>query len=201
MITKFLCIVTVVTLSEAEKLNSAEQNFVLNLQNSYRRQLASGSAETSNGFMPAGGDIYELTYDSDLEDKAEQWAENCKFEHPTNIDYGQNIAMRAPAFGSTDALREGVNSWWGEIKDYTATNKLNFASTTGHFTQLAKGRASKVGCAVHNCTTGLIGFDSWTFTVCNYDVGNIVGQDLYTLGNPCSNCERRSACHKGLCVA
>merc|ERR1719509_274169 len=46
---------------------------------------------------------------------------------------------------------------------------MGFSSTTGHFTQVIWASATKVGCAMAEGT-------QWTFVVCNYDAGNMMGQ-------------------------
>ncbi|KHJ96002.1 hypothetical protein OESDEN_04044, partial [Oesophagostomum dentatum] len=50
------------------------------------------------------------------------------------------------------------------------------------FTQMVWARSTKVGCAVVNC-------NSSTFTVCRYSpAGNILNQQIYQVGKPCSMC-------------
>ncbi|KHN71659.1 Venom allergen 5, partial [Toxocara canis] len=63
-----------------------------------------------------------------------------------------------------------VNAWWSELKKYDAAKNPNNTfndfvfSTSGHWSQLAWGATTLVGCGVSNCTTHN------TLVVCEYRV-------------------------------
>ncbi|CAD5230363.1 unnamed protein product [Bursaphelenchus okinawaensis] len=189
---------------EATKFTAEQQQAILKAHNDYRRTLAKGQAKGQNGgTFPAAANMNELVWDTDLETKADQWAQACNFEHPSNPGYGQNLAAASPFSSADDALKSAVDEWWGEGKNYPAGVAFTFGSSTGHFTQVAWAATSKVGCAVQNCTNGqsLFGTSDWTFTVCDYlSPGNYQNQDIYKSGEACSACSGGS-CDDGLCKA
>ncbi|CAD5230361.1 unnamed protein product [Bursaphelenchus okinawaensis] len=147
--------------------------------------------------------MHELVWDTDLETKADQWAQACNFNHPSTIKYGQNLNAVDPPISADEALQGAVSDWWNEKDEYPANVTFTFGINTGHFTQVAWAATSKIGCAIQNCTNGqeLFGVDNWTFTVCDYmSAGNYLSQDIYKSGEACSACNSKS-CNDGLCKA
>mmetsp|Transcript_65307 Transcript_65307/g.120304 ORF Transcript_65307/g.120304 Transcript_65307/m.120304 type:complete len:341 (-) Transcript_65307:38-1060(-) len=115
----------------------------------------------------------DLTWDDNLMQKAQSWADNCEWEHST-MGYGENLWT---AYGVSLDPTKPVKDWYDEIKDYDFNNP-GFSSATGHFTQVVWKSTTKVGCAVTKCSTlkGLGWSDAWMF-VCEYSPpGNYQGQ-------------------------
>lgn len=72
----------------------------------------------------------------------------------------------------------------------------NSTQMIGHFTQLVKAGADRVGCAMTQFASGI----KSALFACNYSLGNILTKQVYTTGVPCSKC--KSGCSKnypGLC--
>lgn len=69
----------------------------------------------------------------------------------------------------------------------------------GHFTQMVKSDANRVGCAI----TSFVNRYNYTFNyylVCNYNLENIEEKPTYIVGSPCSACKTGcSTAYPGLC--
>nr|ADV57652.1 venom allergen-like protein 1 [Bursaphelenchus mucronatus]ADV57661.1 venom allergen-like protein 1 [Bursaphelenchus mucronatus] len=190
----------------ATKFSESQKQAILDAHNSRRRTLANGEAQAQNGTMAKGANIREITWDADLESKADEWAQACNFEHPSNGGYGQNLAAQMPHVSADSAATGSAQMWWDEIKDYSGDAKFEWSTSTGHFTQMAWAETDKIGCAIQNCTNGdTQGFGEWkdwTFTVCDYmNPGNYDGEDMYIVGEPCSKCSNKGSCSDSLCSA
>ncbi|KID86053.1 Allergen V5/Tpx-1-related protein [Metarhizium guizhouense ARSEF 977] len=99
-----------------------------------------------------------LTWDDGLANKAQKWAQGCKFQH-SNGDSGENLAANS-APGTWGSF---VNMWGSERKSYSWDNP-GFSSGTGHFTQVVWKATKTVGCGQFSCS-GSLG----VYVVCNYD--------------------------------
>ncbi|VDN57519.1 unnamed protein product [Dracunculus medinensis] len=89
--------VSVASKCPASKITEEMRSYVLKEHNKLRSQLANGEAEASNGLMPRSSNMHELEWDCGLEERAQQWAEYCDFEHSTQEfrNYsGENLYAR-----------------------------------------------------------------------------------------------------------
>jgi uncharacterized protein YkwD len=158
-----------------------------------------GTAPTNgtNGNVPPGDDPYgmmaahnavragvqpvpdvplpEMTWDANLAQVAQLWAERCDFNHSSN-EYGENLYV-------STAQNEGVRaveSWANEASDFNYdTNQCR--DMCGHYTQIVWRDSTRVGCGYADCNpvTGA-SFDSGRLWVCNYDPpGNWMGERPY----------------------
>lgn len=116
-----------------------------------------------------------LTWDANIAQAAQTWANGCVFAHSSN-GYGENIY--ASAVSSTPAAV--VGNWVSE-KSFYNYNTNTCSSTCGHYTQVVWRASMRLGCAQKTCTTGSpFGSGSWQFWVCDYDPpGNRGGQRPY----------------------
>ncbi|KHN86533.1 Ancylostoma secreted protein [Toxocara canis] len=150
---------------------------VLAKHNEYRAMLTHGTAQYKGGHnLKSGKNIYELVWDCDLEKHAQNWSNNCEFKH-----------SHTPEQGGVQA----VESWWSELQKYDASVNPNMDfndgvfSVAGHWSQLAWGATTKVGCGLANCGSGGSAFIKVT---CNYVIpGNMQGAVIFQLGNGCSS--------------
>ncbi|XP_077986856.1 GLIPR1-like protein 1 [Glandiceps talaboti] len=137
---------------------------------------------------PEAADMMKMVWDEELAQLAQDWSEQCIFDHPKDIDYGQNLATHG------DVL-DAINAWYSEYKDYDYdTNTCNNeANICGHYTQLVWANSYQVGCGIHEC-----GFKH--ITTCNYrPPGNYPGVSPYKNGHYCSLCSYPSWCEEQLC--
>ncbi|XP_039277653.1 venom allergen 5 [Nilaparvata lugens] len=161
---------------------------VIQAHNDYRATVALGHLED----QPPAQDMQKMTWDSELADRAQYWANQCMFKH--DGDRGKNTGQNLYIiyYGGPHAERQhnftqAVESWYGEHKYYTykklESGDSNDPTTqTGHYTQVVWADTNKVGC----------GFASYYQTekeqdqilyVCNYaPAGNYIGQYPYIDG-------------------
>jgi len=185
--------------------NEGQKNEMLDIHNSLRAQVASGSA---NG-LPAAGNMRKLTWNNDLATVAQKWANQCIFDHDKNRlipgykSVGQNvylqkISRKVPGIH----IGKTVKKWFDEIDDFNQNQiePFDFTMSTGHFTQLAWADTHEIGCGWANWMEG----SRWKrIVVCNYAPGgNWIGSSMYKRGNPCSKCPSDTNCSPGgnLCI-
>ncbi|KAI0639329.1 hypothetical protein C8Q77DRAFT_53695 [Trametes polyzona] len=86
-----------------------------------------------------------LTWSDDLAAKAQQWANNCVFEHSGGKlgPFGENLAAGT---GNSYGIQSAVKSWTDEVSEYDPNNPQ-----PSHFTQVVWKASTQVGCAVQSC--------------------------------------------------
>lgn len=99
-------------------------------------------------------------------------------------------------------LVDTTKSWFNEHEqcDMSYINKYRAPppdKNIGHFIQIVKDSADRVGCALTKYEDGK---KKNMLVACNYAVGDVVGDPVYTTGSPCSGClSGCSSFYKGLC--
>lgn len=134
-----------------------DQERLLERHNYYRAQLG----------------IEPLEWSDELAEYAQEWADrlakNCKMEHRTEDDYGENIYWTSTM---TDEYRV-VDFWAEEEKYFNHRNRL-YKPGNGHYTQMIWRETKRMGAAIATCA------DGGQIWVCNYDPpGNWVGEKAY----------------------
>ncbi|KAK0415123.1 hypothetical protein QR680_011782 [Steinernema hermaphroditum] len=175
-------------------LTPGDRDAIVDAHNKLRSSNARGLEQDgpSGAKAPTASNMYQLSYSCDLEAIAQSWANGCQFAHsPQNTrNAGENIYATFPVQNSNSPLLDAPTSWWSELAEkgvgqysptYTMTTDV-FNAGTGHYTQMAWGATTQVGCGIAQCPDP----DSMTFVVCNYRVqGNMMGSPIYKIGNPC----------------
>ncbi|KAI0762912.1 CAP domain-containing protein [Fomes fomentarius] len=113
-----------------------------------------------------------LSWSDDLAAKAQEWANNCVFQHSGGKlgKFGENLAAGT---GGSYGIGPAVKSWTDEVSDYDSSNPQ-----ASHFTQVVWKGTQQVGCAVQSCN-GIFdaSFGPAKYFVCEYfPQGNIIGQ-------------------------
>ncbi|KAI0815183.1 CAP domain-containing protein [Irpex lacteus] len=113
-----------------------------------------------------------LTWSDNLASKAQQWANNCVFQHSGGSlgPFGENLAAGT---GSSYGIASAVKSWTDEVSEYDSSNPQ-----PSHFTQVVWKASTQVGCAVASCN-GIFdaSFGLAKFYVCEYSPqGNVIGE-------------------------
>ncbi|GFH25647.1 protein PRY1, partial [Haematococcus lacustris] len=85
-----------------------------------------------------------LTWSTTLERYAQNWADNCYFEHSYG-PYGETLGL-----GNITIV---IEQWYDEICMYNYA-RPGWMPATGHFTQFIWARTRRIGCAVGYCPTG-----------------------------------------------
>lgn len=104
---------------------------------------------------------------------------------------GQNIYAVVGAY-ENDMVKVAENSvkdWYAEIENTTMSDMTPCCPNlekTGHFTQVIRDRADRVGCSAghfHDLGAKL------TVVTCNYSFGNLRDTPSYVTGAPASKCK------------
>ncbi|PNF13824.1 hypothetical protein B7P43_G12435, partial [Cryptotermes secundus] len=188
----------------------ADKQTIVDAHNNLRRKLAKGQETRGNpGPQPPAANMKKMTWDDELAEVAQRWANQCTFQHDTcrsvsRFYVGQNLyitySMGAAKNGNED-WNSAVQAWYDEVKDFSkdSVSPFKFSSGTGHYSQAVWADTDKVGCGF----TAFTDSDGWysKLYACNYGPGgNIVGgsSSVYTIGEACSKCS--GSCDDGLCV-
>ncbi|XP_052059569.1 venom allergen 5.01-like [Mytilus californianus] len=115
---------------------------ILSLHNTARQEVS----------PPAKTPLPDLIWDTELANKAEEWANGCIWGHNPNKttslgSAGENMAL-------TSGVLQGFNNWKEEIKDWTYGNYRDGCTTgktCGHYTQIIWAETTKIGCAYVKC--------------------------------------------------
>ncbi|KHN71039.1 Ancylostoma secreted protein [Toxocara canis] len=175
---------------------------ILKSHNDYRATLAQGIAETPNGYARRAKNLYKLTYDCNLESKAQEWASRCVYEHSPNHwrnDAGENLWTSFATYPlpiNGESMTGATKYWWGELKKYgiiDSSYKYSGAMyPIGHWTQMAWSNTTRVGCGVADCPWMNSGWQYNIYVVCHYsEAGNYRGHQIYEFGD---GCRRDSDC-------
>uniref|UniRef100_A0A915DEF6 SCP domain-containing protein n=1 Tax=Ditylenchus dipsaci TaxID=166011 RepID=A0A915DEF6_9BILA len=176
----------------ASGLTAAQKSIALDSHNNYRSQLARGqSVDNKNATMPQGKNIYQLIYNQTLENSAQLWSNNCTWKHS---GAGENMFAYSTNISSEKALSDASNWWWAELAQYGMNRELiftqaEFDKTVGHWSQMAWGRTTQLGCGVTWCPNGAppLTWRTTTIVVCHYrEYGNYFNQKVYEAGSPCT---------------
>ncbi|KIH45456.1 SCP-like protein, partial [Ancylostoma duodenale] len=151
--------------------------------------------------------IASSMYDCEAEASAIRHGNKCVYKHSAGEDRpgpGENMYKTSLLkYAKHKAAKQASQLWWNELKENGVgpSNNLSDAlwnrpdKAIGHYNQMAWDTTYKLGCAVVFC-------DDFTFGVCQYGPGgNYIGSLIYTLGEPCSQCEATATCSvsEGLC--
>ncbi|KAJ5745338.1 hypothetical protein N7520_010520 [Penicillium odoratum] len=132
--------------------------------------------------------MLEMTWDEELADKAQGWADNCEFAYdPRHYtakydSVGQNLY----ASDQLEDIFQNATATWAEEKDYyTYDYPCPAGQECRQYTQVIWAKSYKLGMAVSSrkCAFGKY------LVVANYaKSGNYAGEPPYTAGNPASKC-------------
>ncbi|KAF9521346.1 CAP domain-containing protein, partial [Crepidotus variabilis] len=111
-----------------------------------------------------------LTWNNEMASKAQQWANNCDFNHSggTLGPYGENLAAGTGSY----SILDGIKAWTDEASSYDPNNP-----TFSHFTQVVWKSSTELGCAYQFCD-GIFpaSYGKARLVVCEYAVpGNVAG--------------------------
>ncbi|XP_055390549.1 uncharacterized protein LOC129619333 [Condylostylus longicornis] len=175
------------------KMIPLDKDWILSLHNDYRQKIAAG--EYAPGYKSAV-DMQEMQWSDELEMIASYNARGCYFGHDAcrstdNFKLaGQNIATAsitgAPITDPKKHIKDLIDGWFSEYKDtdMRTINAFYLYSTSadiGHFTQMVKSTANRVGCSASNYME-----NEWDnlYIVCNYAVTNVNYEPTYIAGPP-----------------
>ncbi|KAJ8970273.1 hypothetical protein NQ314_001303 [Rhamnusium bicolor] len=150
------------------------------------------------GPQPRASNMRAVEWDPELELLANRWAAQC----------GQSIAMGN--FALNNDLSFIVN-WYDNVEMFDKNDILNYGikyenryPSPSQYAQLVWAETYQIGCArvaFQRANGSDVSYKE--HFICNYGpTGNIPGQRMYKIGEPCSECPDGTACdteYPGLC--
>lgn len=182
-------------------LKREDRYLILTEHNKFRNLTAFGKGQIA--ITPPIGNMHILSYDIELEFSAQCWANACENDHdkcrrtPHYDSVGQNLffSKEVGQNPTKSFLKKAIFMWFSEgnqLTQYSTEYQKNYE--TSNYTQLIWPGTKTVGCGrtVHGDLTVL---------VCNYaPAGNVEGESLFSLNDPCSGCSKECNFHyTGLC--
>jgi len=190
-------------------ISDEDKNIIVDLHNQLRSRVALGLEQRGRpGPQKSAANMMQLTWDDELANIAQRWADQCTFGHDgersvSRFAVGQNVHEQSLFNDKPFDYKSAIESWYSEVGkvDKNLAEFYRFNSGTGHYTQIVWGETTKIGC-------GAITYKRDSFfrksLVCNYGkAGNFINTPMYATGNPCSKCPGGSICssqYQGLCV-
>ncbi|CAG0897825.1 unnamed protein product [Darwinula stevensoni] len=193
----------------ARGVSSFEKGFIVNLHNELRTKVANGQ-NPYKALQLQSSAMLEMSWDDELAFIAQKWADQCRFENDCNqcrrvarFSVGQNL------FFSKSKFQEDPNADWrlplyawfsmAQLFPQEDVPSYKAGSEWSTYTQMVWGKSYKVGCGFASFRDGS---DYLKLYVCNYGpAGNLIGQQVYSTGSPCSSCPRGHVCNgMGLCT-
>jgi pathogenesis-related protein 1 len=162
-----------VTLGEANALNSSQQTEIVGSHNQYRSEVGVTSRVTWSAKLGEMAQAYANQLKNDRD---------CNPTHSHTKGVGENLYWASPlqySTGQTEiqkiTAKQVADAWGGEKSDYDyPSNSCSGGKVCGHYTQMIWGNTSKIGCAKAVCA------DNSQVWVCNYyPAGNYVGEKPY----------------------
>ncbi|XP_076630607.1 venom allergen 3-like [Colletes latitarsis] len=166
-------------------LTQAEKNEIVNKHNELRQRVASGQEKRGRpGPQPPAANMQLMSWDDELAEIAQRWANQCKFGHDScrnvaRFSVGQNVGITMTTGTPNTKPSDIIMMWYNEVEkmDRNLVNKLTNIQDVGHYTQLVWANSNKIGCGKVVYKEG-----GWTkyYFVCNYGpTGNMIGEPIY----------------------
>ncbi|XP_064425260.1 peptidase inhibitor 16 [Latimeria chalumnae] len=185
-----LCLIFLTLTKQTWALKDEEKKLLLEKHNLYRSQV-----------LPSAANMLEMSWDTELESLAENYATNCIWDH--NPDRGMTGENLFASINKPLDVEEAMKDWYQEHEDYDfETKECTMGKACGHYTQIVWADSDKIGCGTNFCDTMQgINRPNVFLLVCNYaPPGNVVDRDPYIIGNPCDQCPDKYNCSNSLCV-
>lgn len=178
-------------------VSAADINTILTVSNNYRSKVALGNEKRGNpGPQPKATNMRKLSWDTELANMAQTYAQRCVYAHDTCRDVsrfqvGQNLFIdMSTAQTTTVNWTKAITSWYDEVTGITPAAFSSFPSpfspTIGHYTQLVWGNTYLVGCGIASFKDSTYYQKTYPYKmlyVCNYGPsGNFLGQPVYAKG-------------------
>uniref|UniRef100_A0A914EB13 ShKT domain-containing protein n=1 Tax=Acrobeloides nanus TaxID=290746 RepID=A0A914EB13_9BILA len=173
-------------------LTDADRDFILNLHNSARSNVAKGSElngpSSNTATVPGAKNMYKMVYDCKAEAIIQAYTNKCVYQHSgVNME---NLWQGSSWWGVRAALNSAGTGWWGELRKNGVTNDVinsyTFNSAIGHWSMMAWHDATRIGCGVTNCTDS--SGNKVTIGSCVYFWGgNMGGRPIWPIGTACAS--------------
>ncbi|RCN52101.1 SCP-like protein [Ancylostoma caninum] len=191
-------------------MSDGQRSIFLDGHNDLRRKVAFGRYENREGYPAIGPakNMYALSWDCELERKAQQSVASCSLEQGPGGEDGRNMMALSGSPSLSDDLyaQIAVLNWVSPVKFFGKNDPTNgyeerfcpFANVSG-WRAMANADTTKVGCSIKRCGRDF-------FATCFYDKCHTVENPLiFEKGEACrtgDDCTTfpDSDCDNGLCI-
>ncbi|EPB75188.1 SCP-like protein [Ancylostoma ceylanicum] len=149
------------------------QTMATNMHNYYRRVLATGWGEDSNGYAPRAKQLPALEYNcKDIGKKTLALIDCTKVDSLHTITatpgYTLNYHKESYKVSREETLEKAITSWWEQVKGVDINDKAEYTAEVRDkakfFAPMVLEGATQIGCAVKDCrSTG------YTVAACQYN--------------------------------
>ncbi|EYB91860.1 hypothetical protein Y032_0201g1745 [Ancylostoma ceylanicum] len=185
-------------------LTDGQRRLFLDGHNDLRRNVAHGRYENREGYPVIGPakNMYALSWDCELERKAQQSVASCSLEQGPGGEDGRNMMALSGSPSLSDDLytQIAVLNWVSPVKFFGKNDPTNeYEERFCPFANMANADTTKVGCSIKRCGRDF-------FATCFYDKCHTVGNPLiFEKGDACrtgDDCTTfpDSDCDNGLCI-
>jgi len=117
--------------------------------------------------------LAKFTWNCQMADYAQEWANRGIFEHRSNNKFGENIYVSS---SGDVTLANMVQKWAGERDSWNnAAGSCAAGKICSHYTQIVWRGTRQIGCGINRNVTG-----KWkVFLVCNYDPPGDIDSPAY----------------------
>ncbi|EPB72820.1 SCP-like protein [Ancylostoma ceylanicum] len=180
------------------KLTYDLEQMALNMNNYYRKLVATGWAKDNKGYAKWASKMPALKYDCTIAEKSNTQADCAKDTYTAEAGHSLNWHKEKYPATREETLEKAVNAWYEKLANVDLDDQATFdekvKTNAEFFANMVQEEATKLGCAVTECTA-----KGYTVAICQYDSAPYEGDPLYTVGKTCSKC---AACEPlgGLCT-
>ena len=170
----------------------ADQQEILKAHNDLRRKVQNG--DFSDRGLPAAKYIPDLTWNTELAEIAQRWANQCREDQYHDKcrnrlnggSVGQNVHQSGGRAKNWTAVLMGDKGWFSDELEKVppSSTGLQYAWQIGHLTQILWEKTTEIGCGYvkKQVPSEIYGSVMDTFSVCNYGpAGNDPSQLAYEL--------------------
>ncbi|EYB82184.1 hypothetical protein Y032_0365g3594 [Ancylostoma ceylanicum] len=158
------------------------RDLYLKQANSYREQIAQGTADCKGVKCPQGKNYYRLFWDCLLEIEAQKQVDKCSVDVTQPAEATIIVKKQTLTTCNVKPLfKQAVKDWWDVVTtEGLGTDPIFNNDKLANFAALAHGKATRIGCAQKNCNGDL-------YQACVvFDKAPEKNQPIYEVGQGCS---------------
>ncbi|EPB69992.1 SCP-like protein [Ancylostoma ceylanicum] len=171
------------------KISDVMRRKILDFHNQARVKLANGQEKNKTGRLPSAKNMYKLSWDCELEKKAQAAIANCPEDLSDLQGYGTNFGKmyycpKYPKPSEVLVMNE-LSRWWNEARKYGLTDSKNryikedMQGSMEEWANMANGKNTKIGCSYNKIRSS-------TVFLCAYDDNAEKDEKvIYESGKPC----------------
>ncbi|EYB99849.1 hypothetical protein Y032_0119g803 [Ancylostoma ceylanicum] len=150
------------------KLTYDLEQMALNMNNYYRKLVATGWAKDNKGYAKWASKMPALKYDCTIAEKSNTQADCAKDTYTAEAGHSLNWHKEKYPATREETLEKAVNAWYEKLANVDLDDQATFdekvKTNAEFFANMVQEEATKLGCAVTECTA-----KGYTVAICQYD--------------------------------